>query len=520
MKKLLALLLAILMVVGTLSLVACGDEKDDGGKEQEQGQTGDNDKPADTDPSGDKEPTGDTDPSGEPDEYASETEAEQAKLQSLFDSIDAGGETINLVLDHSWIIEEDTEYNDGDVVQVALFNRQKTVEDNLGIIFNSVENGGAGSIASMLDTDVSSNTGEYHIVDGHMKFDANAAIAGCCLNLNRLSNLDLTKDYWNQSYTEKWSYKTLQYWTTGDITHGFLSILIACFVNADYWTESFPDIDIYAMVEDGKWTIEKAAEIITLFGYTDEDGDQTRSDGDIYAWVCQNGWTISSLAYGAGYSMTTKSGTKYQLEMATPEKEVLYSKLLAMTNQNGFIRMTNGEEKKPMENGLCLITHERLYRMDQYRSMTTPYYVIPLPKASEEADYQTPSYDGVPVVGCTAALSRDLYDVVGAVLETMAIQGKQDVTIAYYEKALQAKYARDEGSFRCLDIIRSTGWCDFGFAWCQYIAGIDTVIGDALQQKMASISQKDAEYGTVYTKNIDAMYAKLNKLEKADKAAQ
>ena len=98
----------------------------------------------------------------------------------------------------------------------------------------------------------------------------------------------------------------------------------------------------------------------------------------------------------------------------------------------------------------------------------------------------------------------------------MAIEGKQLLTPAYYEVGLQAKYSRDEGSFRSLEIIRATGWCDFGFAWCQPISGIDTILGDGLQQNVASVSALNATYGAKFEGNIKSLYTSLNSLLKKD----
>ena len=208
-RKLLALLLALLMVVGAISMVACGGDKpDDGKKDDPAVDPVDPGKDPGTDPvdpgTDPVDPgTDPVDPGTDPVTPADPSEAETAKLNSLFEQYDFGGETLNMfVRDGDWYIEQE-KVNDGDAVSMATYLRSSTVQDNLGVVFNVNNEYGDGQITQKLTNDVSSGTGEWDIVSGHMKFEASAALAGLCLNLNKLTNVDFTKDYWNQSYTDK-----------------------------------------------------------------------------------------------------------------------------------------------------------------------------------------------------------------------------------------------------------------------------------------------------------------------------
>ncbi len=297
--------------------------------------------------------------------------------------------------------------------------------------------------------------------------------------------------------------------------------MVGIFVNGEYFTTYFPNDDIFATVFDGKWTLEKLYEYMTNFAIdTDGDGGMTAVDAagkpnDVFGFVFENMWTMSSVCYGAGIKLTTASGSKNVLNFQTAENEAIYAELCKVLQNDHCVRVTYGD---PIKNKTCLFTTETIDRMESWRELEFEYYTLPLPKYSEEQDYCTPHYDGVPIVGVDAVISPDRYEEIGVVMEALGAAGKKYLTPAYFDTALQAKFARNEGTMRCLSIIRATAWCDFGFAWCQPIDGIDTTVGDAAFTGVGSMSSLYAVSGAKYEKLISDLYVKLTKLQKADAA--
>ena len=57
-------------------------------------------------------------------------------------------------------------------------------------------------------------------------------------------------------------------------------------------------------------------------------------------------------------------------------------------------------------------------------------------------------------------------------LECLNYESWKNVVPAYFEKALQSKYARDEGSQEMMEIVRDSIYYDFGYVFAGVIDGI------------------------------------------------
>ena len=529
MKKILALLLALLMVAGTLSLVACGDKNPDNGKKDDPAvdpaqDPGSDPGTAPADPGTDPVDPGTdpVDPGTDPvDPVNPEEDPNRKYWDNLPEKMDFGGDTIRFI-GHSlggMILPNRENINEGDAVEMAMYMRELEVEDRLNVALDYLEElDYSGVTASKLGLDVTSGSGDYDIVTGHMKFDCNAALQGYCLNLNKLTNIDLTRDYWNQRYTEVWGYKTINPWTTGDITYTFIALMMGLFVNATEFVQAYPDADLFKLVEDGKWTLENLAVYANNFSKDmDGDGAVTEIDAngkyvDMFGLAFRSNWVEASFCYGAGISIAQKSGSKYVVKLATPENEAIYAKLKAVYDSPN----TRKSDTYPgLDTNLFVVME--ISAMAELREAPYEYWVLPLAKASEEDDYHTPSYDGVPLVGVDAIVAQERYDEIGAVMEALAANGKKYLTPAYFEIALQSKYARNEGTMRCLSIIRDHGWCDFGFAWCNFLSGLDTMAGDGLIHGIASMSAMEASHGATIEAGVNKLYTQYNTLLKKEK---
>ena len=92
---------------------------------------------------------------------------------------------------------------------------------------------------------------------------------------------------------------------------------------------------------------------------------------------------------------------------------------------------------------------------EDFKNMDSPYGILPIPKLDESVkEYYSLAHDGFTVFGMiNSAVTDNMIDDLGAVLECMAIESKRHVTPAYYEIALKGKYSKDPESWDMLDMI-------------------------------------------------------------------
>ena len=144
------------------------------------------------------------------------------------------------------------------------------------------------------------------------------------------------------------------------------------------------------------------------------------------------------------------------------------------------------------------------------REMETDYGIIPCPKFDKnQKEYTTHSVAGVTL--CAMILSNFKNDTKrlersGMVTQALAVEGKNILTPAYYEKSLKTKGARDAESYDMLPIIFANRACDIG-----YMAEESTIA--SLYTGMRTMVKKGSnELASTTKKNEGRINKALNKM--------
>ena len=507
MKKALSVILAVLLLLSVCLLASCGgggdNGKDTGTDTNKQQDSGSETNPCETEP-------GDT----EPDPGSETSDIERPYLDSIPDDVRfEGGEVHFLSRNNSnFVIEDVDELNEGDAVEVAVYTRQSEVEDRFGITVIGHEVEGTSELNTKWANDVASGSNAYDVMTGHMRFNGSLALSGNNLNINKLKYVDLTQDYWNKSYCDDWCYKKVQFWVTGDIDQDFIGVMVAVYVNGDVFSKYHSDVNLLDIVVSGEWTYVKALELIDGV-YEDLNGDNTMNKGDLFGWIFQNGWSVSSLAYSGGFHLSIPDGSKRKVDLVSGDNVAIYNDFYKLVAAPNTVRQSSDD--KPLQSGTCMFTHETLDNMTSSSFSEVNFTVIPTPKYSVEEPYRTASYDGVPLIGVESSLEPENYDMIGAFLESYASAGKKYVTEGFFEKGLRGKYSQDEASYKCLGIIRAAGWADFIYAWANHMDDFYAVPDEPALGGQPSITTYAASVVPAAQKKLDTLYTNLSKAAKA-----
>ncbi len=414
-----------------------------------------------------------------------ETEASDDRLHakdSLPDDLDYHEQVIRLLTrsgDDDTRMEFIAEKGSTDVVEAAVYERNKLVEDRLNITFEYIEVSDtrhAGSaINDLLTTTVSSGTDEYDIISNHMSQTTTSLLAGYLRNLNTVSYLDWSQPWWNRSYSEEVTVDDKQYLAVGELTLSYISGTFAMFFNKYLWNNYRNGEDLYAVVKNGEWTLDKLTSYVTDF-WQDTDGKDGLTEDDMVGLFHCTSALCDGFAGAAGVRFTefneeTDSYTFVLNEQRTFDF-VDKMKLLLFESNSTFIGPDDfqiGLEK--LSNDTALFTPNILGGSLYLRSMENDYGIIPMPKLDTEQDaYTTFVHNGFSVVGIPTTVKEP--DTMGAVIEALCAESYRRVTHAYYDTALKYKYNRDPQAVEMLDII--TGNIRFDFAYC-YNQSLNTV---------------------------------------------
>ena len=439
MKKTRLLSLLLVALLASQTLVSCGG----------------------TSSSGSDTTTGDTTPA--------ETEPEY--LDNLGD-LRFDGEEFTLFLAHgtgedahnTYIMEEET----GDVLDDAVFARNRKVEESLGITLTYVDGGYSTDGTSQAQATAAI---QQYIMAGDDTYDAYIHVQhtgmpgmiaeGNFVDWNTIPNLDLTKEYWYQLCIEDINYGDKIYAMTGAYHLNSLTAANVLYFNKRLFDELQEDYP-YQMVLDGTWTFDKFYELVEK-GTLDLNGDTNIEFGvdQVGYW----GWGYEQypgmfISLGGDVCLKDEKTGMPVLNIDNERTVRLIDsmkKLFELPGANAEWS-TYGIFNTAFESGQVLFLHAGLSFATNLREMEDDFGFVPYPKLDED---QATFKSRVQNTSCLTYIPVTNSDLAftGAVLERMASVSQQTTIPAFFDTVLTIKSTRDTESEQMISIIQAS--CSF-----------------------------------------------------------
>ena len=357
----------------------------------------------------------------------------------------------------------------GDTINDAVYKRNSVIEEKFNCtIVEKKEgdlNGRLKRIVRAGDPDVDAATPRLF---GALK---DLTVSNYLIEFSNLAYIDLSKPWWDQNCVRDMSIANKLFGVASDMTLMDKDSTSAMVFNkklqADYQIEN-----IYQLVTDGKWTLDKLLELAKVVSI-DVDGNGTMDDKDAYGLLYQRD-SMTSFLSGCNEFVSRKDendfpvmtlNTPKALEVLDKLYDILYDENYCFNVMKFFDRI--GKDFTEGMNGIfqndrALFMWIRMADVENLRSMDTDFGILPIPKYNEQQkDYlQTVN----PYVGIVTVVPQSAASIEnsGIILEAMAYESKYILQPAYYEVALNTKIARDEESGKMLDIIFGNRAYDMG----------------------------------------------------------
>ena len=492
--KLLALLLACLMLCSVL--VACGGDS---------GTT--TVKPNNTDTS--------TPGGNEPDDNG--YVADDVPTDLRFDD-----ETVTLLVRNDkelWLYEMDVDTIMNDTLYDAIYYRNKTVEDRLGVTITTL--GRAGTYSKRAEwndtvrTAVNTKLDDYDGAAVYMSTGSVLAVEGIYYNVKELPNINLEKPWWNQDIKNELDLFDTLYYLAGDIAITEIAEGNCMFYNKDLFDRYFSaqNIDLYSVVENKQWTIDYLYDLAAQV-HEDSNGDGVVSDGDVVGYgdsIAGNKDDGSRDAWVAamGINLTTMEQGIPELSFYSERTISAYEKISKLLTQNPGTLALNKPEYTKFSNGNVMIMRGNLNSGSTLREMKDRYGVLPYPMYEENQDggYRTVFTNNASVVVVLSSLADDRTELVGTTLELMAAESYRQVRPAYFEVALKSKYSEDPADAKMYDIILDS--ITFSFGYC-YSTGSLEGVGSLFRNLTLDLAAIWEENEEIYREKLEVLIQGLD----------
>ena len=389
----------------------------------------------------------------------------------------------------------------------SAFNVDITEEIKAG--YSSASSGSPGAGFTLINTQVASGTPNYDLclIAGYDV--SQLATIGYLFDMNSVPGIDLSASYWDQNAVNSLGVRDVVFFTTGEITVSDNTSAYAIMFNKKL-AEDYSIEDPYALVKDGKWTIEKFTELAKKVS-EDLNNDGIYDGNDRYGLLVWDD-SITGIINAAGQRCCTINDegvielTLYNevtLDALNQYTALAYDSQYALQYQ----RLNNsGAGTQWWQNNQGLFFTALVGEMPTYREMENDFGILPYPKLTEVQDnhYTTISPYNSQFI-CIPVVNSNIQQT-GALTEALAYYGEKDVTPALYDVTLKGQSARDAESSEMLDIIFDNLIYDIGYYY---------QVGPYNKKLILALRERNDAWASMYETYSNAAQSSLNTINKA-----
>lgn len=339
----------------------------------------------------------------------------------------------------------------GDIYEDAVYERTVLIEELFKIKLEEIKVGSTDVINTVM-----AGTDEYDLHTATLS-NMNAVVnRKCVYDLYEIDELRLEKAWWDQNAQQKCSFDGKLYYTFSDFVITGVDNSRATYFNKTLHNQLGLE-DLYQLVDEGKWTYTKMAEMAKV-AVSDLNGDGKITTDDRMGIYNGNTTFYEAMLTGCGAELVQmgEDGIPYFFWLEEQERFVEVYQALLSTFMADDIYIKGGGELDNFKQDRTLFTIAVLSYAVKWRAETLEFGILPVPKWDEaQENYLNVSPNGHALMIPVTVKDTDR---VGNILEALSYYSSkyysEDAAMpAYFEKALTAKSARDDESAQSLEII-------------------------------------------------------------------
>ena len=406
-----------------------------------------------------------------------------------------------------------------DPVNDAVYERNKEVEERLGIKINSIRESTEEPINKII-TAINGGSSDYDIMVELSWKTMPKSIEGYFADLRETAHLDFDQPWWTQGFNEAASYQDSQFAITGTMVLSTYRRTYTTVFNKQIFTDANQKF-LYDYVDDGTWTLDTQISLVPLF-HKDNGNNVQDESGDVYGFVSDTYISVDPYQTTAELEILRKDEDgEYVWAYDNERIHDLTEKVLQLYygTDNGMF-VAAGSDFQEATRGmfsnsyaamatLCLQALEHT----TMRNMTDEYGVVPIPKFDQTiTKYHSAMHDGYTVAVIPTTVTGARLDQMSAVLEAMGSASYRIIKPAYYELTLRTKLAKDPQSAAMMDLIINGIVIDPGIIYSNNMGGFHAQHRGVIAGKVNNAASTYKSLSKNAQNKLRAVVKKLNDL--------
>lgn len=406
-----------------------------------------------------------------------------------------------------------------DPVNDAVYERNKEVEERLGIKINSIRESTEEPINKII-TAINGGSSDYDIMVELSWKTMPKSIEGYFADLRETAHLDFDQPWWTQGFNEAASYQDSQFAITGTMVLSTYRRTYTTVFNKQIFTDANQKF-LYDYVDDGTWTLDTQISLVPLF-HKDNGNNVQDESGDVYGFVSDTYISVDPYQTTAELEILRKDEDgEYVWAYDNERIHDLTEKVLQLyygTDNGMFVAVgTDFQEatRGMFSNSYAAMATLCLQALEHttMRNMTDEYGVVPIPKFDQTiTKYHSAMHDGYTVAVIPTTVTGARLDQMSAVLEAMGSASYRIIKPAYYELTLRTKLAKDPQSAAMMDLIIGGIVIDPGIIYSNNMGGFHAQHRGVIAGKVNNASSTYKSLSKSAQNNLRAVVKKLNNL--------
>ena len=357
---------------------------------------------------------------------------------------------------------------EGDFIELKLYERNATVKDYLNVNLNFVDTGTiSGEAATYIRPLLQAGSEDFDAFQLVQSNGISLVLEGWFKNLDDAKYLDFEGKWWSQDFMDAAKINGHNYILAGDVGIDMVSCAGAIFVNKNMLAKHHGD-DAYenlrTTILEGNWTVEELTKLAkNMYADLNNNGEADLEDRYGFLSVQHN---IDGFYFGAGGTVIERdNNNRLVLSIGSEYTVDIMDRLFALMhtesptdfgNHAGTTQLYNHLHSptvvQKFTKGETLFHTGYLYTARNFTTMTDEFAPLPYPKLNtDQQEYHSIIHNSVTIYAIPNTCTK--YDQTGATFEAMASFGNQIVVPYYYEQVLKLRYLYDEGDTALVDLI-------------------------------------------------------------------
>lgn len=393
-----------------------------------------------------------------------------------FGKEDNGKRTFTILTNSATSYEFNVESENGDIVNDAVFKKDSMVEEYLGIDIELIHESGVYASRKTFNAKItnawSSGDDTYDLINNVLTVTLPLSQQGVFVNVNELEFTNLEQPWYITEMTESYGIKGKLYGILSDHSLSLYKDLSVIYFNVNIWQEQKADVDLYELVRQGDWTLEKFIELTSDMAVDVNGNGEYEVDHDRFAYFGEsvpNGTWMTALDIDFIDMNSDGSYTYYgitdRLDNAYSELSKFYTTVPGVSCIDSANK--GGGKFPPRETfaeGRVAMMTNYIYATEYIREMSDDYGIIPIPKYDRDQENYITQIGTSTSTFFVPQTQKDLA-LTAKFIECEAYFGYTEVSPVYYESALKNKYASDPNMGQMLDIVRENATISFLFVY-------------------------------------------------------